>query len=406
MPTYRARDPDDPLGKTQGIVKHTLLEKPFTRTFDSRAEAEEYCGQLQQALDAGIVPAGVARLLTTGAHVSGPQTLLVAAREYEQAVALKPHDSDTLSSLLRTEYAGTRLSQTRTRAVTREWVEGFVKDLKLAGHLAPGTIKKRVGCLRRLFQWLVNNRPGTVAVNPFSALPRNYGAYTEPEKRALRHAGVEALPEDRERDRRLTTEEEEAVRLVLSGHVRPDRERAPDLKDRAELLLLFTLAVETAMRLREMYTLTSDQIDLVKRTIFLDKTKNGDSRQVPLSTVACAALAAYSDSIAVKLGAVGKKGVRRRGGQLLFPILFDGSDDVKMLNKATSRISRRFGWLFAYAGIEGLRFHDLRHEATARFYERTDLTDVQIARITGHKDLRMLRRYASLRGSDLAPRLW
>lgn len=41
-----------------------------------------------------------------------------------------------------------------------------------------------------------------------------------------------------------------------------------------------------------------------------------------------------------------------------------------------------------------------------RLYEKTNLSDVQIARITGHKDLRMLRRYASLRGSDLAAALW
>jgi hypothetical protein len=42
----------------------------------------------------------------------------------------------------------------------------------------------------------------------------------------------------------------------------------------------------------------------------------------------------------------------------------------------------------------------------SRLYERTKLTDVQIARITGHTDLRMLKRYASLRGSDLAKSLW
>ena len=53
-----------------------------------------------------------------------------------------------------------------------------------------------------------------------------------------------------------------------------------------------------------------------------------------------------------------------------------------------------------------LHFHDLRHEATCRLYERTTLSDVLIAKITGHRDLRMLKRYASMRGSDLAVRLW
>lgn len=40
------------------------------------------------------------------------------------------------------------------------------------------------------------------------------------------------------------------------------------------------------MRLREIYTITPDQVSLARRTVYLDRTKNGDSRQVPLSTVA------------------------------------------------------------------------------------------------------------------------
>ena len=58
------------------------------------------------------------------------------------------------------------------------------------------------------------------------------------------------------------------------------------------------------------------------------------------------------------------------------------------------------------AGCPDLRFHDLRHEATSRLFERTNLSDLQIAKITGHKDPRMLARYANLRGSDLAGALW
>lgn len=49
------------------------------------------------------------------------------------------------------------------------------------------------------------------------------------------------------------------------------------------MTLLFDLAIETAMRMSEMFTLTLDQIDLDRRTIFLERTTNGDNRQVPLS---------------------------------------------------------------------------------------------------------------------------
>jgi len=47
------------------------------------------------------------------------------------------------------------------------------------------------------------------------------------------------------------------------------------------------------MRLREMYTLTTDQIAIPRRTIFLDKTKNGDKRQVPLTSTAIKIIQRY-----------------------------------------------------------------------------------------------------------------
>jgi integrase len=77
-----------------------------------------------------------------------------------------------------------------------------------------------------------------------------------------------------------------------------------------------------------------------------------------------------------------------------------------VLRKTTSLLSQQFGRVFDAAGCEDLRFHDLRHEATSRLFERTTLSDLEISRITGHKDPRVLRRYSNLRGSDLAAKLW
>jgi integrase len=57
-------------------------------------------------------------------------------------------------------------------------------------------------------------------------------------------------------------------------------------------------------------------------------------------------------------------------------------------------LARRF-----VAGIRGVdiaRFHDLRHEATTRLFEK-GLNIMEVASITGHKDLRMLRRYTHLK---------
>ena len=56
------------------------------------------------------------------------------------------------------------------------------------------------------------------------------------------------------------------------------------------------MALEKAMRLREMYTLEMGQISLEKRTIFLHKTKNGSKRQVPISSVLFKLLESLRDS--------------------------------------------------------------------------------------------------------------
>lgn len=76
------------------------------------------------------------------------------------------------------------------------------------------------------------------------------------------------------------------------------------------------------------------------------------------------------------------------------------------LRKASSRLSGRWRTIARLARCEDLHFHDLRHEATSRFFERTTMSDIKIAKITGHRDPRMLMRYSNLRGSDLADELW
>jgi integrase len=56
------------------------------------------------------------------------------------------------------------------------------------------------------------------------------------------------------------------------------------------------------------------------------------------------------------------------------------------------------------AGIVGLRFHDLRHEAVSRFFEM-GLTVPEVALISGHKDARMLFKYTHLRAGDVVKKL-
>ena len=76
-----------------------------------------------------------------------------------------------------------------------------------------------------------------------------------------------------------------------------------------------------------------------------------------------------------------------------------------------ARVSARFAVLFDYAQVPDFTAHDLRHEATCRWVELRSagggwlFSDVEICRIMGWSDPRMMLRYASLRGEDLAARL-
>ena len=100
-----------------------------------------------------------------------------------------------------------------------------------------------------------------------------------------------------ERDRRLQPGEEPRIRAILAGEKPKGRERAFELRWQGALECLFELALESAMRMREIYTLSKDQVVLSQRTIFLDKTKNGDKRQVPLTSVAIKAIQRYEKQV-------------------------------------------------------------------------------------------------------------
>jgi integrase len=135
------------------------------------------------------------------------------------------------------------------------------------------------------------------------------------------------------------------------------------------------LAIETAMRQGEILGLRWADIDPRKPVAMLHDTKNGDKRAVPLSPRARKVL----------------EELPRHMSGLVFPI---DQNAFKM----------RFRRCCDRAGLAGLRFHDLRHEATSRLFER-GLEMMEVAAITGHKSLSMLKRYTHLHAPTLAKKL-
>lgn len=365
------------------IRRKALLPRPVYMTFDEQDEGDRYVAHLESLLDAGIVPPG---LIENADKIS---LVSEAIDSYVKEVAIKASDRDILD-VIRGRYGKIRLSD-----MDYPWVQSWIQEMKVAYKLAPSRIKKLKGSLERCLSWLILRYPDALGANPLSLLPRGYATYSEFDSRA---AGGKVS--DEERDRRLEPGEEPKIRAILNGEKPEGRQRPLDLPWRGALECLFDLALESAMRMREMYTLELSQVDFDGRTIFLEKTKNGNKRQVPMSSVAIRVLKDYLQQ--VEQGEHRMAGWAHTAGRL-FP-WWDGREES--LKKTTSKLSRQFSRIFASAKCEDLHFHDLRHEATCRLYERTKFSDVQIAKITGHTDVNMLKRYANLRASDMAEGMW
>jgi integrase len=386
MSTKRMR----PSGTWEYIIRRKgILPKPLSLTFDTEEEGDSYVRRLEQMLDAGILPEDLV------ARRSDLVTVDDAIRAYVTKVSLPDSDVSLLNALV-----GRWTGQALT-CVDYQWAEGWVKSMKRKDVMAPSTIRHYVGALARCFDWVVRSGTPSLATNPLRLLPKRYATYTDEDSAAVRAQDKEPR-EDEYRDRRLFPNEEQAVRRILAGEKPENRQRGPDLNHRPAMVFLFELGIESAMRMREMYTLDVGQVDVARRTVFLDKTKNGSKRQVPLTTVALRAFEQYVDLVSD--GDVEMRGFAFDGGRL-FP-WWDGSRDRKVLAGVSVRLSGQFGRIFDAAGCADFKSHDLRHEATSRLYEKTSLSDVQIAKITGHSDTKVLMRYSNLRASDLAARLW
>ena len=139
---------------------------------------------------------------------------------------------------------------------------------------------------------------------------------------------------------------------------------------------IIVFAIETGMRRGEILGLRWEHVDLNRRIAYLPLTKNGSSREVPLSTKAAKVLTAQR---------------QRNDTPSPFPVTPNG------FRLAWDRLRSR-------AGLADLRFHDLRHEAISRFFE-LGLNIPEVAVISGHKDPRMLFRYTHLRAEEIVHKL-
>lgn len=320
--------------------------KPLCRRFKTRAEAEKFIRMSEGDMDKGTF------LDRTEAEKT---PLKEALERYEREVT--PSKKGARQEKLRLAAWGRDPLASRSLASIRgadlaEW-----RDKRLASGTSPTTVRNDLAVISHLF---------TVAM-------REWGmeSLSNPVER------IRVPAAGRARDRRLDPRPDkggdtEEKRLLEACKARPVKWLEP----------LVRLALATAMRQGEMLSLEWKHIDLERKIAKLLDTKNGEAREVPLSS---AAVKALTD-------------------------LWPAADGIVPLRTGsvfcanTDQVVYEFRKACKSAGITGLRFHDLRHEATSRLFEK-GLNPMEAASVTGHKTLQMLKRYTHLRAEDLAKRL-
>lgn len=135
-----------------------------------------------------------------------------------------------------------------------------------------------------------------------------------------------------------------------------------------QIVQIFLLSLETAMRLSEMLSL--EWGDVSAKTVELKDSKNGDTRQVPLSSAARSILSERKDI-----------------------------DPERVFTLSAHVVSKAF----QRASINGVHFHDSRSEAITRLSKKLDI--LQLAKMVGHRDTRSLMIYYAESAESIADRL-
>lgn len=165
------------------------------------------------------------------------------------------------------------------------------------------------------------------------------------------------------RERRLLKSEEKKI----SKHF--------DFSDK-EIFVIFHLALETAMRQGEILGLLWENVNLSIGVAHLPETKNGTWRDVPLS---------------------------KKARELL--LCMEPKTCGRIFSFTSNSFKSKWRKNILLLKIENLHFHDLRHEAISRLFELGTLNMIEVASISGHKSLAMLKRYTHLKAYQLVKKI-
>ncbi len=256
-------------------------------------------------------------------------------------------------------------------------LDKFKRDLTFVGELIEQIAAEHIGGWRDL-------RLNAVAPSSVNREMNLLSAVFETARREWRWCATNPVREVRRpknpkaRDRRIT-DAEINVMLEKLGYQRGTTPTNVSMK----VAVAFLFALETAMRAGEIVNLQWNRVFLDKKYVRLVDTKNEDSRDVPLS------------SVALKLLLLLPKEKDDEANSSCFGIT--GASLDALFRKA------RLNAIEKEPSVADLHFHDSRHEAITRLARKLDVLD--LARMIGHRDLKSLMIYYNATATDIASRL-
>lgn len=342
MASIEKRQNED--GSASYRVKVRLRGRPVeSATFASLIKAKQWGAQTESAIREG-------RYFAT-----------TEARKHTLQEAIERYATERLAGLRDGERRGKQLAWWANYAgayLLAEITAPRVAELR--DKLAAETIPSKTGETRR-------RSPATI--NRYIAALSAVLSIAAKEWQWLERSPMDAVAKRKEpagRVRYLGDTEREALLKAASGH--------------ADLYLFIVLALSTGARKSEILTLEWRQVDMARRVIYLEHTKNGERRTLPLVGPALVLLQERAK-------------VRRLSSPLLFPSHRDARKPIDLGKPWRDAISA--------ANIENFRIHDLRHSC-ASYLAMAGVNMGTIAEILGHKSLQMTRRYAHLSTEHLA----
>ena len=320
-------------------------QSPQYKTFNNKADAEKWARQVEAEMDRGVF---VSR------KEAEKTTLCEALDRYENEVGVKKkghwQEKYKIDFWRKSSFGKRSLAALRPVDLAA-WRDQYLKD-----H-SPSTVNRLLIVLSHVF---------TIAVKEWGM-----GGLLNPVQQIRRPQNAKA------RDRRFLPGEEKAVLnscLAYGG----------------SLHSIVRLTIETGMRRSELAGMNWNLVDLKKRTVTLPDTKNGEKRNVPLSPEAVRILSTLPRRSDGEVWGITPHAISVAWRRALARARAAYEKECE-----EKKVKPDPGFLV------DLTFHDLRHEATSRFFEK-GLNPMQVAAITGHKTLQMLKRYTHLKAEDLA----